>query len=73
MFLHYEYVYMCELWCSDCYIMRLRIWRFVSSQCQRLILQWFMSQDNNIVKICVVNQDEDIFSEVIITTRLVSF
>ena len=68
MFLHYEYVYMCELWCSDCYIMysvfckmpRLRIWRFVSSQCQRLILQWFMSQDNNIVKICVVNQDEEI-------------
>ncbi len=34
--LHYECVYMCELWCSDCYIMpRLRIWRFVSSQCQR--------------------------------------
>jgi hypothetical protein len=25
-----------------------------------IILQWFMPQDNNIVKICVVNQDEDI-------------
>jgi hypothetical protein len=25
-----------------------------------IILQWFMQQDNNIVKICVVNQDEDI-------------
>jgi hypothetical protein len=35
--LHYEYVYMCELWCSDCYIMpRLTVWRFVSSQCQQL-------------------------------------
>ena len=79
---------------------RLRIWRFVSSQCVSLfyvidtgsirprarilggprwrlpiypsllaqtlampstiILQWFIQQDNNIVKICVVNQDEDI-------------
>jgi len=38
-----------------------------------IIMQWFMPQDNNIVKICVVNQDEDIFSEVIITTRLVNF
>jgi hypothetical protein len=25
-----------------------------------IILQWFMQQDNNIVKICVENQDEDI-------------
>ena len=32
-----------------------------------------MSQDNNIVKICVVNQDEEILVEVIITTRLVNF
>ena len=56
MFLHYEYVYMCELWCSDCYIMPR-----------------FMQQDNNIVKICVVNEAEDILVEVIITTRLVNF
>ena len=25
-----------------------------------IILQWFIQQDNNIVKICVVNQDKDI-------------
>jgi hypothetical protein len=32
---HHEYVYMCQLWCLDCYTMpRLRICRFVSSQCQ---------------------------------------
>ena len=35
--LYYEYVYMCQLWCSDWYIMpRWRVWRFVSSQCQQL-------------------------------------
>ena len=32
-----------------------------------------MQQDNNIVKICVVNEAEDILVEVIITTRLVNF
>ena len=32
-----------------------------------------MHQDNNIVKICVVNEAEDILVEVIITTRLVNF
>jgi hypothetical protein len=37
------------------------------------MLQWFMQQDNNIVKICVVNEAEDILVEVIITTRLVNF
>ena len=38
-----------------------------------IILQWFMHQDNNIVKICVVNEAEDILVEVIITTQLVNF
>ena len=32
-----------------------------------------MQQDNNIVKICVVNEAEDILVEVIISTRLVNF
>jgi hypothetical protein len=28
-----------------------------------MILQWFMQQDNNIVKFCVVNQDEDVLGK----------
>jgi hypothetical protein len=38
-----------------------------------IILEWFTQQDNNIVKICVVNEAEDILVEVIISTRLVNF
>jgi len=35
--LYYEHVYMCQLWCSDWYIMpRWRAWRFVSRQRQQL-------------------------------------
>ena len=30
-----------------------------------IILQWFKQQDNNIVKICVVNQGEDISVKVV--------
>ncbi len=42
-----------------------------------MILQLFMKQDNNIVKLdrkfCVVNQDEDVLGKWDYTTRLVNF